>query len=169
MGVNIQNLRQLRYSERGYTEIVCDFWENAYISWFWSNIERTYSPIKDMHITSKNIHGICSIYDKDVYFSTPLPPEKKHLPNKQTHAHIVASTLTYTHTHTHTHTFDILAFRVFYHAGVIQEQYDCFFLKFCINLFIERVTVLRNNTVHQPSVCWRHRRKWYKVSHGGYS
>lgn len=92
---------KLRYSERVYTEIVCDFWENAYISWFWSNIERTYSPIKDIHITSKNIHGICSIYDKDVYFSTPLPPEKKHLPNKQTHAHIVASTLTYTHTRIH--------------------------------------------------------------------
>lgn len=59
-----------------------------------------------MHITSKNIHGICSINDKDVYFSTPHTPRKKAL-TKQTHAHIVASTLT------HTHTFDILAFRVF--------------------------------------------------------
>lgn len=130
MGVNIQNPRQLLYSERVYTEIVCDFWENAYISWFWSNIERTYSPIKDMHITSKNIHGICSIYDKDVYFSTPLPPEKKHLPNKQTHAHIVASTLTYTHTHAYIWYTSISRF---YHAGVIQEQYDCsLFLSFAL-------------------------------------
>lgn len=82
---------KLRYSERVYTEIVCDFWE----SWFWSNIERTYSPIKDMHRTSKNIHGICSITDKDVYFSTPLSPGKKTT-NTRTHCR--------KHPHTHTHT-----------------------------------------------------------------
>lgn len=132
---------------------------------FWCNIERTYSPIKDMHITSKNIHGIYSIYNKDVYFSTPLPLEKStYQTNKHTHTFSQAPS----HTHTRAYIWYTCISR-FYHAGVIQEQYDCFFLKFCINLFIERVTVLRNNTVHQPSVCWRHRRKWYKVSHGWYS
>lgn len=63
-------------------EIVCDFWENVYISWFWFNIEWIYLLIKDMYRIFKNIYGICFIYDKDVYFLIFFFLEKKYLLNK---------------------------------------------------------------------------------------